>query len=84
MVELLSNFDCKIQYHPSKANVIVNVLSRELFGCLSHITVEKIPVVKEFYELINEILQLEFSCKVTLVAQIKVILIFLEQVAQKK
>ncbi|GKA99673.1 hypothetical protein Tco_0827667 [Tanacetum coccineum] len=28
-IELFSDYDCKIRYHPGKANVVVDVLSRE-------------------------------------------------------
>nr|GFD14238.1 putative reverse transcriptase domain-containing protein [Tanacetum cinerariifolium] len=28
-IELLSDYDCEIRYHPRKANVVVNALSRK-------------------------------------------------------
>ena len=44
-VELLSDYDCKIQYHPDKANVVADALSRKSLGSLSHISAERRPVV---------------------------------------
>ena len=82
-MELLSDYDCKIQYHPSKANVVADALSRKSLGSLSHISAESRPVVRQFFELINEGLQLELSGTGALVAQMRVAPVFLEQVAQK-
>ena len=42
-VELLSDYDCKIQYHPGKANIVADALSQKSLGSLSHITAERRP-----------------------------------------
>ena len=68
-MELLSDYDCKIQYHPGKANVVADALSRKSLGSLSHIAAERRPVVMEFYKLIDEGLQLELSGTGALIAQ---------------
>ena len=36
-IELLKDYDCIIQYHPGKVNVVVNALSRKSFGSLEAI-----------------------------------------------
>lgn len=66
-VELFIDCDYKIQYHLGKANVVVDALSQNLLGSLSHISLERRPVVKELYKLSNEGLQILFGIS-TLVA----------------
>ncbi|XP_043811986.1 uncharacterized protein LOC122723547, partial [Manihot esculenta] len=83
-VELLSDYDCKIQYHPGKANVVADALSRKSLGSLSHIAVERRPVVKDFDKLMEEGLQLQLSGTGALIAQMRVTPVFLEQVALKQ
>ena len=36
-MELLSDYDCTIQYHPGKVNVVVDALSRKSMGSLAYI-----------------------------------------------
>ena len=40
-MELSKDYDCSIFYHPSKANVVAEALSRKLAGSLAHISTEK-------------------------------------------
>ena len=44
-VELLKDYDCTILYHPGKANVVANALSRKSMGSLAHITSNKRPLI---------------------------------------
>ncbi|RVW96877.1 Transposon Ty3-I Gag-Pol polyprotein [Vitis vinifera] len=41
-IELLKDYDCIIQYHPGKVNVVVNALSRKSFGSLEAIKDDEI------------------------------------------
>ena len=63
---------------------MADALSRKSLGSLSHISAERRPVVRPFFELINEGLQLELSSTGALIAQRRVTPVFLEQVAQKQ
>ena len=46
-MELLKDYDCQILYHPGKANVVADALSRKSIGSLAHLVMEKRPLVKE-------------------------------------
>ena len=53
-MELLKDYDCSILYHPSKANVVTDVLSRKSAGSLAHISLERSPIIKKLHELIDQ------------------------------
>ena len=40
-LELLKDYDCIILYHPGKANVVADALSRKFMGNLAHIAIQK-------------------------------------------
>ena len=52
-VELLKDYDFQILYHPGKANVVADALSRKSMGSLTHISVHKRSIVKELRDLFN-------------------------------
>ena len=41
-LELVKDYDCSINYHPSKANVVADALSRKSSGCLKRMGIEVI------------------------------------------
>ena len=53
-MELLKGYDCFILYHPSKANVVADALSRKSAGSLAHINIEWRLIIKELHELIDQ------------------------------
>ena len=48
-MELLKNYDITILYHPGKANVVEDALSRkaESMGSLAHLQVSRRPLARE-------------------------------------
>ncbi|KAJ8774819.1 hypothetical protein K2173_017265 [Erythroxylum novogranatense] len=52
-IELLKDYDCQILYHPSKANVVADALSRKSMGSLYHIPMQKKELVKDLTGLFN-------------------------------
>ncbi|XP_069145932.1 uncharacterized protein [Solanum lycopersicum] len=50
-VELLKNYDMSVLYHPGKANVVADALSRMTMGSVSHVEEEKKERVKDDYRL---------------------------------
>ena len=50
-IEMLKDYDMSVYYHPSKANVLDDVLIRLSMGRMSHIDVEKKELVKEVHQL---------------------------------
>ena len=62
-MELLKDYDCSILYHPGKASIVADTLSRKSASSLAHINTERRPIIKELYELIEQGLQLKVTKK---------------------
>src|SRR5262249_34145160 len=71
-IELLKDYDCQILYHPGKANVVADALSRKSMGSLHHISIQKKELVKDLNGLFNMGLHLEVSDSQVLLAQFQV------------
>ena len=68
-MELLKDYDCSILYHPGKANVVADALSRKSACSFAHINTE----------LIEQGLQLKVTKK-CLLAQFRVRSVYLDRV----
>ncbi|KAI3734185.1 hypothetical protein L6452_13649 [Arctium lappa] len=49
-MELLSDYDCEILYHPGKANVVADALSRKKHGEIAEVVAFRVDVVSNFLE----------------------------------
>ncbi|CAJ2662227.1 unnamed protein product [Trifolium pratense] len=71
-MELLKDYDCTILYHPGKANVVADALSRKSMGSLAHLATIKRPIIKEFQELVESGVQLEIDSSKALLAHVQI------------
>ena len=79
-LELLKDYDCTIQYHPGKANVVADALSRKSSGSLAHISAEKRQLTRELYKLYDQGLQLEALESGALLAHFRVKSILMDRI----
>ena len=50
-VELIKDYECTIKYHPGKANVVIDALSRKSTGSISHLKAVYLPRLVEMRSL---------------------------------
>ena len=60
-MELLKDYDVTILYHPAKANVVADTLSRKKgsIGSLAHLQASRRPLAREVQTLANDLMRLE-------------------------
>ena len=64
-MELLKDYDITILYHPGKANVVADALSRKAgsMGSLAHLQVSRRPLAREVQILAKDLMRLEVNEK---------------------
>ncbi len=71
-MELLKDYDCTIQYHPGKANVVADALNKKFSGSLAHISAVRRSLIQKVHELMDQGLILEISDEGVLLAHFSV------------
>ena len=78
-MELLKDYDITILYHPGKANVVADALSRKV-GSLAHLQVSRRPLAREVQTLANDLMRLEVNEKGGLLASVEARFSFLDNI----
>ena len=60
-LELLNDYGMSVLYHPGKANVVADALSRLSIGSVSHVEKSKMNLVKDIHILARLGVQIEDS-----------------------
>ena len=85
-MELLKDYDISILYHPGKANVVADALSRKAgsMGSLAHLHVSRRPLATEVQTLANNFMRLEVNEKGGLLACVEARSSFLDKIKGKQ
>ena len=85
-MELLKDYDITILYHPGKANVVADALSRKAgsMGSLAHLQVSRRPLAREVQTLANDLMRLEVNEKGGLLACVEARSSFLDKIKGKQ
>ena len=85
-MELLKDYDITILYHPEKANVVADVLSRKAgsMESLAHLQVSRRPLAREVQILANDFMRLEVLEKGGILAGGEARSSFLDQIKGKQ
>ncbi|WRX13589.1 Reverse transcriptase domain - like 10 [Theobroma cacao] len=81
-MELLKDYDCIILYHPSKANVVADALSRKLMGSLAHISTNRRSLIREIHSLGDKGVHLEVTEATALLTHFRVRLILIDRIKE--
>ena len=81
-MELLKDYDITILYHPGKANVVADALSRKAgsMGSLAHLHASRRPLAREVQTLANDLMRLEVNEKGGLLASVEARSSFLDKI----
>jgi hypothetical protein len=76
-LDLLKDYDCNIQYHPRKANVMADALSRKSAGFMAHLRAKEWRLLKELRDLNVE---LSLNSSGVLIANMRVELVIKKKI----
>ena len=85
-MELMKDYDITILYHPGKANVVANALSRKAgsMGSLVHLQVSRRPLAREVQTMANDFMRLEVNEKGGFLAYVEARSSFLDKIKGKQ
>ena len=85
-MELLKDYDITILYHPGKANVVADALSRKAgsMGSLAHLQVSRRPLPREVQTLSNDLVRLDVNEKGGFLACVEARSSFLDMIKGKQ
>ena len=85
-MELLKDYDITILYHPGKANVVADALSRKAgsMGSLTHLKISRRPLAREVQALANDFMRLEVLEKGGLLACVEARSSFIDKIKGKQ
>ena len=85
-MELLKDYDITILYHPGKANVVADALSRRAgsMGIIAHLQVSRRPLVREVQTQANNFMRLEVNEKGGFLASVEARSSFLDKIKGKQ
>ena len=85
-MELLKDYDITILYHPGKANVVADALSRKAgrIGSLAQLQASRRPLSREVQILANDLMRLEVNEKGGFLARVEARSSFLDKIKGKQ
>ena len=81
----MKEYDITVLYHPGKANVVADALSRKAgsMGSLAHLQVSRCPLARELKTLANDFMRLEVLEKREFLACVEARSSFLDEIKGK-
>ena len=85
-MEILKDYDITIWYHPGKANVVADALSRKAgsMGSLAHLEVSRCPLDRKAQTMANDLMRLEINEKGGFLACVEARSSFLDKIKGKQ
>ena len=83
-MEILKDYDITILYHPGKANVVADALSRKAgsMGSLAHLQASRRPLAREVQTQANDLMRLEVNERGGLLAFVEARSSFLDKIKE--